>query len=103
MKRQAIQTIRLLALAAALGACTSSPPETPAADTAAPAAPSAEAVYTPVVSLNETMVYVVDPHANEIWDAATNPPKTDEQWQQLNRAAVTLATAGSLTKMQAAS
>jgi len=62
---------------------------------AAPAA--AASAFAPVVSLNEVMVYVVDPHSNELWDAAVKPPTTDEQWRQLNRAGVALAASGSLT------
>ena len=59
----------------------------------------AEVLYTPVVSLNEIMVYVVDPHSNELWDAAMTPPTTEAGWQQLHRAAITLAAVGNLTKL----
>jgi hypothetical protein len=52
-----------------------------------------------VVSLNEIMVYVVDTHANEIWDAAMKPPVNDDGWKALNRAAVVLAASGGLTKV----
>jgi hypothetical protein len=81
-------------------ACGTPPPASdpaPAA-TAAPA-PAAGATYTPVVSLNEIMVYVVDPHANEIWDAAVKPPTTDAAWTELHHAAVVLAASGNLTKL----
>lgn len=64
-----------------------------------PAPPAPTASYNPVVSLNEIMVYVVDVHANEIWDAAMKPPANDEQWKALNRAAVVLAASGGLTKV----
>lgn len=85
----------IIVLAAALtGACTSQPAPAPAA------APenSTPAAYAPVVTLNEIMVYVIDPHANELWDAAVKPPTTDAEWKELNHAAVVLATAGNLTK-----
>jgi len=90
----------LMVLAAlGTGACTSSPAEAPApAPAPAPAAAPA-ADYTPAVSLVEMMVYVVDVHANEIWDAAMVAPKNDDQWKALNRAAVVLAASGSLTKL----
>jgi hypothetical protein len=78
--------------------CSSGTADRPAADSAVTPAAAGPA-YTPVVSLNEMMVYVVDPHANEIWDAATRPPTTDTEWAQLNRAAIAMAAAGSLTKM----
>jgi hypothetical protein len=79
-----------------LGACTSQPTEAPAPAAEAPAPAPA---FAPVVSLNEIMVYVVDTHANEIWDAAMVPPANDAAWKSLNRAAVALAAAGSLTKV----
>jgi hypothetical protein len=62
--------------------------------------PPAPAAYQPVVSLNEIMVSIVDPHSHEIWDAAGDPartPKTDEDWRNLRHAAITLAAAGNLT------
>jgi hypothetical protein len=92
-------TIRLMTLvvAAALtvGACSPAPAPAPAPEPA----PAPAVDYTPVVSLNEMMVYIVDPHANELWDAATAAPKTDAQWAQLRRAAVMVAASGSLTKI----
>jgi cytochrome c556 len=59
------------------------------------------AAYQPVVTLNEIMVNIVDPHAHELWDAATpaKEPKTDEDWRNIRHAAVILAAAGSLTTM----
>ena len=63
---------------------------------------SSNAAYQPVVSLNEIMVNIVDPHSHEIWDAAGDPakaPKTDEDWRNLRHAAVTLAAGGNLTMM----
>lgn len=89
----------LLAMAAmALGACASPPAEAPA-PVAEATAPAPAAAFAPVVSLNEIMVYVVDTHANEIWDASMVPPRNDEGWKTLNRAAVALAASGSLTKV----
>jgi hypothetical protein len=70
--------------------------------TATPAPPAPPAAYQPVVSLNEIMVNIVDPHSHEIWDAAGDParsPKTDEDWRNLRHAAITLAAAGNLTMM----
>ena len=79
----------------AAGACSTKPAETPAA-AVAPASPVA-AGYIPVVSLNEIMVYIVDTHSNELWDAAMAPPTTDDGWKELQRAAVAIAASGSLT------
>ena len=71
--------------------------------TAAPASkPEQQAAYQPVVTLNEIMVGIVDPHSHEIWDAAADPkkaPQTDEDWRNLRHAAITLAAAGNLTMM----
>ncbi len=89
----------VLAIAAlAASGCTAAPATVaPAAETAAPA--PAAAGYTPVVSLNEIMVYAVDPHSNELWDASRTPPTTDQGWQALQNAAVMLAASGSLTRL----
>ena len=80
----------------AAGACSTKPAEAPAS--AAAAAPAA-AGYAPVVSLNEIMVYVVDTHSNELWDAAMTPPASDDGWKELQRAAIAIAAAGSLTRV----
>jgi cytochrome c556 len=58
--------------------------------------------YQPVITLNEIMVNIVDPHSHELWDAAADPakaPKTDEDWRTIRHAAITLAAAGNLTIM----
>ena len=82
MKR--VLTGLLAAAVVTVGACTSKPAEAPAPAASAP--PPAPVVnYTPSVSLNEMMVYVVDAHANEVWDAAMIPPKNDNGWKQLNQ------------------
>jgi len=81
----------------AAGACSTKPAEAPAS-AATPASP-AVAGYAPVVSLNEIMVYVVDSHSNEIWDAAMAPPANDDGWKELQRAAIAVAAAGSLTRV----
>ena len=74
-----------------------------AACTTAPAPDQqATSAYKPVVTLNEIMVGIVDPHSHEIWDATGDPkkaPQTDEDWRNLRHAAITLAAAGNLTMM----
>ena len=80
--------------AALVSACTTTP--------APQAEPQQPAAYQPVVTLNEIMVGIVDPHSHEIWDAAGDPkkaPQTDEDWRNLRHAAITLAAAGNLTTM----
>jgi hypothetical protein len=85
----------VLTTLALTGACTTNPAERPASQPSV----AATAAYNPAVSLNEIMVYVVDTHANEIWDAAMKPPATEEEWKALNRAAVVLAASGGLTQV----
>jgi hypothetical protein len=93
-----LRLVGLLSIAAlAAAGCNAPPASAPPAETAAPA--KVETSYTPVVSLNEIMVYVVDTHSNELWDASMVPPKTDEGWKSLQRAAVALAASGSLTRL----
>ena len=70
---------------------------TPATSTAPAPSP-----YQPVVSLNQIMVSIVDPHSHEIWDATGDPgkaPATDEDWRNMRHAAITLAAGGNLTMM----
>ena len=81
----------------ALGACNSTPAVEPARDTVV--ATNTEAPYTPVVSLNEIMVYVVDAHSNELWDGGTKPPTNEAGWNDLQRAAVAIAASGNLTRL----
>src|SRR6476620_7533665 len=86
-------TFILLSGALFVSACSSPPAEQTAQQADA---------YKPVVSLNQIMVNIVDPHSHEIWDATENPakaPKTDEEWRDVRHAAVTLAAGGSLTSM----
>jgi cytochrome c556 len=87
-----------MATAIAAGACTTGPAPAPA-PSPAPVPAASVSAYTPVVSLNEMMVYVVDWHAEELWDATMVPPKNDAEWAALRRAAVALAASGSLTKL----
>jgi len=79
-----------------LVACTTQPAPAPAAS--APAA-AEQPSYTPVLSLNQIMVSVVDSHSHEIWDVVEKAPKTEEEWEALEHAAATLAAAGSLTRL----
>ena len=83
-------TLMLLGGALLASACSTEPAQQQAA------------AYQPVVSLNEIMVNIVDPHSHELWDAAAAPdktPKTDEDWRNIRHAAITLAAGGNLTMM----
>ena len=56
-------------------------------------------MFTPVVSLNQVMVDVINENGHEIWDIDIpgNEPETDEDWARIRSAATTLAAAGSIT------
>jgi hypothetical protein len=85
-----------------LGACGGAADEARVPDglpETAVVAPAPAPAYTPVVSLNELMVYVLDPLSNELWDAAKTPPTTDAEWNALQRSAVAVAAAGSITSV----
>ena len=83
--------------ALALDSCAPEAAKAPA-EPAAPAAPAAAAIKLPV-SLNAVMVAVVDHSADAIWEAATKPPKTDEQWKELEKHAYQLAINGQVIKL----
>ena len=81
--------LMLVSGALMVSACSTAPPPQPAQQQASG--------YKPVVSLNEIMVNIVDPHSHELWDAVASPakaPKTDEDWRNIRHAAITLAACG---------
>jgi cytochrome c556 len=102
-------TTAALALLAslALGACASSATNDPPPQAAAPA--SASPPYRPVASVLELMESVVAHAAEEYWDAVKvtvdangvteHYPETDEEWEEVWAAAVTIAESGNLLMM----
>lgn len=68
------------------------PEEIQAATLMAPTVP-------PAVSVNAVMVAQVDHSAHEIWDVPLMPPKTDDDWTQLEYHAIQLAAAGTLISL----
>jgi hypothetical protein len=95
LRAPALLTLGLLSI----GGCSTPPAEPTGAETPTAAAAPAGSDYAPVVTLNEIMVYVIDPHSNELWDASMRPPTSDEGWSALQRGAVAVAAAGSLTRL----
>ena len=89
-----------LALAGAilLMACSSTPePSADATPTTSGGASAAEqSVVQPAVSINALMVSSVDHAAHAIWDAAVTPPKTDDDWLELDYHAIQLAALGTM-------
>lgn len=65
-----------------------------------------DALYRPVITLQELMASVIDPHVDPIWNAVStvstaegiveNKPKTDAEWQTLRNHALTLIEVGNL-------
>jgi hypothetical protein len=95
-----------LLLALWLGACSTSKP----APTASSSPPVLWGDLKPVVSVKELMKYMIDPIADNIFDAVGSvvtkdgvtdkEPKTDEDWEKIQIGAVTLAEGAYLLKVQ---
>ena len=74
-----------------------------------PAAPAPADDLTPIISIKELMESIVDPIADNIFDAVAvdstekgiveHRPTTDEDWAKVRQGAVTLAEASNLLKM----
>jgi cytochrome c556 len=58
-------------------------------------------VFKGVVPINDIMVDVVDHNAHQIWNAVDPKmaPKTDQDWHNLEHAAVTLAASGNMIQI----
>jgi cytochrome c556 len=113
--RAAAASAWLLAIGTAVGACSSSappgsssPPDARAiAD--APPAPALWGDLKPIVSVRELMKYMIDPVADNIFNAVGSTltkkgmvdvvPKTDEDWEKIRIGAVSLAEAADLLKI----
>ena len=99
----------LVLLSAAIAACSSSKP-TPAPRTDVPQAVALWGDVTPVVSVKELMKYMIDPVADNIFNAVGSTvtkhgivdvePKTDEDWDKIRIGAVSLAEGASLLKIR---
>jgi cytochrome c556 len=101
----------LVLLAAIIAACSSSPPAPPPAQTASTA--QAAALWgdlKPVVSVKELMKFMIDPVADNIFNAVGSTltrhgmvdvePKTEADWDKIRIGAVSLAEAASLLKIR---
>jgi cytochrome c556 len=102
----------LLLLGATIAACSSSKPApTPAKTTDTPQAAAALwGDLKPVVSVKELMKYMIDPVADNIFNAVGSTltkhgmvdvaPKTEEDWDKIQTGATSLAEAASLLKIR---
>ena len=100
----------LVLLSGTMTACSSSKPmPTPAAKTEVPQA-ALWGDITPVVSIKELMKYMIDPVADNIFNAVGSTvtkqgtvdvePKTDEDWDKIQIGAVSLAEGAYLLKIR---
>jgi cytochrome c556 len=102
---------RVVLLTATIAACSSSKPTpTPAKTTDPPRAAAFWGDLTPVVSVKELMKYMIDPVADNIFNAVGSTvtkdgivdvePKTEEDWDKIRTGAVSLAEGASLLKIR---
>lgn len=72
--------------------------------------PSAESVFLPRASIQEIMQFIIDPNADEVWNAVKttitaagideHAPASDAEWNALKGHAITLAEASNLLLIQ---
>jgi len=99
-----------LASAAVIGACSPSQPPPPAAAASTAPASALWGDMKPVVSVKELMKYMIDPFADNIFNAVGSTltrkglveiePKTDEDWEKIRVGAVSLAEGAYLLKVR---
>jgi hypothetical protein len=99
--------IALVLVAATIAACSSSPPP-PAI--AAGSTPALWGDLTPVVTVRELMKYLIDPAADNIFNAVSSTatahgtvdvePRTDQDWEKIRVGAVSMAEGASLLKIR---
>jgi len=101
----------LVVVSATIAACSSSKPTpTPAQTTDPPQAAALWGDLKPVVSVKELMKYMIDPVADNIFNAVGTSvtkhgvvdvePKTEEDWDKIRTGAVSLAEGASLLKIR---
>jgi len=112
VRRLLVAAAGWLVVAALSAACSSSKPAAapPATTAAAPASAALWGDLKPVVSVKELMKYMIDPIADNIFDAVGSTvtkagviehlPKTDEDWEKIQIGAVTMAEGIYLLKVQ---
>jgi hypothetical protein len=100
----------LTLFSATLAACSSSKPATPAVKAVDSPQPALWGDLKPVVSVKELMKYMIDPVADNIFNAVGSTvtkqgmvdvaPKTDEDWDKIRFGAVSLAEGAYLLKIR---
>jgi len=99
----------VIVVAASIAACSSSSPPKPAASAVA-SQPALWGDLTPVVSVKELMKYMIDPVADNIFNAVSTTatahgtvdvePRTDADWEKIRVGAVSLAEGAYLLKIR---
>jgi hypothetical protein len=97
-------------LGATLAACSSPKPSAPVQTAGSPQSASLWGDVSPVVSVKELMKYMIDPVADNIFDAVGTrvtkqgtvdiEPKTEEDWDKIRVGAISLAEGASLLKVR---
>ncbi len=110
MKRVGYVGIGLVVAITAIATCSSKPAPTAAQTTAASQAATLWGDLKPVVSVKELMKYMIDPMADNIFNAVGSTvtqqgivdvePKTEEDWDKIRIGAVSLAEGASLLKIR---
>jgi len=106
-----ITSAGLVLLGATIAACSSStPPPTPAQTTQTSQAAALWGDLKPVVSVKELMKYMIDPAADNIFNAVGSTvtkqgtvdvePKTEEDWDKIRIGAVSIAEGAHLLKIR---
>ena len=100
----------LVLLSGTIAACSSSKPTPPAAQTTDAPQAALWGDVKPVVSVKELMKYMIDPMADNIFNAVGTTvtsqgtvdvePKTEEDWDKIRAGAVSLAEGASLLKIR---
>ena len=60
---------------------------------------SAQQEYRSIVSINEVMVFLIDHNSHAIWDVASTPPESEDDWHLLEHSALAIAASGNLTNI----
>jgi len=100
----------LVAICTTIAACSSKPAPTPAQTTGTPQSAALWGDLKPIVSVKELMKYMIDPVADNIFNAVGTTvtthgtvdvePKTEEDWDKVRTGAVSLAEGAYLLKIR---
>lgn len=101
--------LALMAIAVLTAACQGTPASPAVASAAAPGGAAAAPPYAPVATIKDLMDAVVDPSADDVWNAVTTTvsrtgtiekaPTTDEEWAAVRHGALRLAEGANLLMM----